>query len=57
MLGINTSQGVLNCCRDLTEVQQLTPKIKHHQDFADLPDVVEAMQPLVKQREIQKLTM
>jgi len=44
-------QGVLHCCRDFTGLQQLTPEIKHQsQEFADLPEVVQAMQQLVKQR-------
>lgn len=44
-------QGVLHCCRDFRGLQQLTPEIKHQsQDFADLPEVVQAMQQLVKQR-------
>jgi hypothetical protein len=52
--------GVLGCCRDLTGIQQLSPEIKHRSlDFADLPDVAQAMQQLVKQRwqEIQKLAV
>jgi hypothetical protein len=53
-------QGVLSCCRDFTGIQQLSPEIKHQsQDFGDLPDVVQAMQQLVKQRwqEIQKFAV
>ena len=53
-------QGVLNCCRDFTGIQQLSPEIKHQsQDFVDLPEVVQAMQQLLKQRwqEIQKLAV
>lgn len=43
--------GVLRCCLDFTGLQQLAPEIKHQsQDFADLPNVVQAMQQLVKQR-------
>ena len=44
-------QGVLHCCRDFIGLQQLTPEIKHQsQDFTDLPEVVQAIQQLVKQR-------
>ncbi len=53
-------QGVLNCCRDFTGIQQLSPEIKHQsQDFVDLPEVVQAIQQLVKQRwqEIQKFAV
>ena len=53
-------QGVLSCCRDFTGLQQLEPEIKHQsQDFGDLPDMVQAMQQLVKQRwqEIQKFAV
>jgi hypothetical protein len=53
-------QGVLSCCRDFTGIQQLSPEIKHQsRDFGDLPEVVQAMQQLVKQRwqEIQKLAV
>ncbi len=53
-------QGVLSCCRDSTGIQQLEPEIKHQsRDFADLPEVVQAMQQLVKQRwqELQKFAV
>lgn len=53
-------QGVLNCCRDMVGIQQLAPEIKHQsQDFVDLPEVVQAMQQLVRQRrqEIQKFAV
>ena len=44
-------QGVLSCCRDFTGLQQLAPEIKHQsQDFVDLPEVVQKMQQLLKQR-------
>jgi hypothetical protein len=43
--------GVLRCCRDFTGIQQLAPEIQHQsQEFADLPDITQAMQQLVKQR-------
>ena len=53
-------QGVLNCCRDLTGIQQLATHIQHQsQDFDDLPDIVTAMQQLVRQRwqEIQQFAV
>jgi hypothetical protein len=53
-------QGVLRCCRDFTGIRQLEPEIKHQsQDFGDLPEVVQEMQQLVKQRwqEIQKFAV
>jgi hypothetical protein len=44
-------QGVLHCCCDFTGLQQLAPEIKHQsQDFADLPEMVQAMQQLVSKR-------
>ena len=44
-------QGVLHCCQDFTGLQQLAPEIKHQsQEFADLPDITQAVQQLVKQR-------
>ncbi len=44
-------QGVLHCCRGCTGIQQLAPEIKHQShDFADLPEMVQAMQQLVSQR-------
>jgi len=53
-------QGVLRYCRDFTGIRQLEPEIKHQsQDFGDLPEVVQEMQQLVKQRwqEIQKFAV
>ena len=46
-----TWQGVLRCCLDFTGLQQLAPEIKHQsREFADLPEVMQAMQQLWHQR-------
>jgi fructoselysine-6-P-deglycase FrlB-like protein len=42
---------VLRCCRDCTGLERLAPEINQQsQEFADLPDVIQAMQQLWKQR-------
>ena len=44
-------QQVLHCCRDFTGLERLAPEIKQQsQEFADLPEVMQAMQQLWNQR-------
>src|SRR4028118_1638582 len=44
-------EGVLRCCRDCTRLERLAPEINQQsQEFADLPDVIQAMQQLWKER-------
>lgn len=44
-------QKVLYCCRDCTSLERLAPEIRHQsQEFADLPEVMQAMQQLWQQR-------
>ncbi len=44
-------EGVLRCCRDCTRLERLAPEINQQiQEFADLPDVMQAIQQLWKQR-------
>jgi hypothetical protein len=42
---------VLYCCRDFTGLERLAPEIRQQsQEFADLPEVMQAMQQLWNQR-------
>jgi hypothetical protein len=44
-------QQVLHCCRDFTGLQRLAPEIRQQsQEFADLPEVMQAMQQLWNDR-------
>ncbi len=44
-------QGVLRCCQDCTGLERLAPEIRHQsQEFADLPEVMQAMQQLWNER-------
>ena len=44
-------QQVLYCCRDFTGLERLAPEIRQQsQEFADLPEVMQAMQQLWNQR-------
>lgn len=43
-------EQILYCCRNCTELQSLASEIKQHQEFADLPEVMQAMQQLWEQR-------
>ncbi len=44
-------QQILHCCRDCTALERLALEINQQsQEFADLPDVIQAMQQLWKER-------
>jgi hypothetical protein len=44
-------QGVLRCCRDCIALERLAPEIRQQsQEFADLPEVMQAMQQLWNER-------